>query len=71
MAGQIFYRERRKIEKGDKKPRFVICAVYDTPLDVITEHFKKNELEVIAKECNAKLVFLENIEEEHKFKEST
>ncbi|MBP1721947.1 MAG: hypothetical protein H6Q45_559 [Deltaproteobacteria bacterium] len=28
MAGKIFYRERRKIGKEEKKPRFKIVAVY-------------------------------------------
>lgn len=69
MAGKIFYRERRKVERGEKKPRFTITAVYDLPLKVVAEHYKKNELEEIAKETGAELVFLDNIKESHTYKE--
>jgi len=69
MAGKIFYRERRKIEKGEKKPRFTVCAVYDVNLTFIPEHFKKTELEKIALEVGAELILLDSEKETNKYKE--
>ena len=48
MAGKIFYRERRKVDKGEEKPRFAVAAVYDMELQFVSEHFRKSELEEIA-----------------------
>ena len=70
MAGKIFYRERRKVEKGDKKPRYTICAVYDTDLTFIPEHFKRTELEQIAKAVGAELSLLDSDHESHSYHES-
>jgi len=69
MAGKIFYRERRKVEKGEKKPRFMIAAVYEMNLNVIAEHFKKSELEQIAADTGAELVFLASEEKSKKYGE--
>ncbi|HOO73636.1 MAG TPA: hypothetical protein PK926_17885 [Spirochaetota bacterium] len=69
MAGKIFYRERRKVEKGEKKARFTVAAVSDLDIDFIAEHFRKNELEQIAAEVGAELVLLEDIKETEHYKE--
>jgi hypothetical protein len=66
MAGKIFYRERRKVEKGEKKPRYTVAAVYDIKLDFVSEHFRKSELEEIATAIGAELVFLTNDRETKK-----
>lgn len=66
MAGKIFYRERRKVEKGEKKPRFAVAAVYDTDIQFVSEHFKKSELEAIASATGAELILLENDENSKK-----
>ena len=34
MAGKIFYRERRKVGKDEKKPRFKMVAVSGVDLKV-------------------------------------
>ncbi len=60
MAGKIFYRERRKVAKGEEKPRYAVAAVYDLELDFVSEHFRKSELEEIAAATGAELVFLSN-----------
>jgi len=60
MAGKIFYRERRKVEKGEEKPRFTVAAVYDIELQFVSEHFRKSELEEIAAATGAELVLLAN-----------
>ena len=59
MPGKIFYRERRKIEEGEKKPRFRVVAVSGVELDFFAQHLRQSELKAIAKEVGAELVALE------------
>lgn len=66
MAGTIFYRERRKVDEGEKKPRFNIVAVADANLKIHVKHLRKGELEAIAKAIGAELVQLEVDEKGHK-----
>ena len=63
MAGKIFYRERRKVDKKDKKPRFKIIAHSGTDLTILAEHFKKKELEAIAASADAELVLIDSPKE--------
>ena len=57
MAGKIFYRERRKIKDGDKKPRFRVVGVLDCNLKIYADHLRLSELENMAEEAQADLVF--------------
>ena len=59
MAIKIFVRERRKVEKGEKKPRFRVVGVSGGDLQILAEHFRKKELEQIAQETGAAIVWLE------------
>lgn len=59
MNGQIFYRERTKAREGSRTPRFRIIAVSGIDLKVYGTHFRKKELEQIAKATGAELVALE------------
>ncbi len=59
MAGQIFYRERVKAKEGAHSPRFRVIAVSGLDLKVYGEHFRKKELEQIAKATGADLIALE------------
>jgi hypothetical protein len=59
METMIFVRERRKIEKGEKKPRYRVCGVTGGDLRLYTIHMRQKELEQIAKATGAKLVILE------------
>ncbi len=58
MAGKIFYRERTKTVEGKRQPRFRMVAVADVDLTFFGEHFRKSELEAIAKAVGAELVLL-------------
>jgi hypothetical protein len=58
MEAKIFVRERRKIEKGEKKPRYRVCGVSGTNLKLYALHLRKMELDQIASEMGAKLVIL-------------
>ncbi len=59
MAGQIFIRERRKVEQGEKKPRFRVVATNDTKLRVKVKHLRKQEVDQIAKAVGAEVVILQ------------
>jgi len=59
MATKIFVRERRKIEKGEKKPRFRVVGVSGSDVKVYVKHMRKKELDQISAETGAKVVYLE------------
>jgi uncharacterized membrane protein len=58
MAGKIFYRERGKVGKGEKKARFRLVAIAGLDMKVYGKHLRKSELEQIAKAVGAELVLL-------------
>jgi hypothetical protein len=59
MATKIFVRERRKVEKGEKKPRYRVVGVSGGELKIYADHFRKKELDQIALETGATIVWLE------------
>ena len=54
---KIFVRERRKVEEGEKKPRFRVVAVTGN-LKFFADHIRKMEVEAIAREAGAEVVYL-------------
>ena len=58
MAGTIFYRERRKVKDGEKKPRFRVVAVAGGDLKIYSDHLRMSELEHIAEVTGTALVLL-------------
>jgi hypothetical protein len=68
---KIYVRERLTVGKGVKQPRFRIVAVAEEKGDSMhfkaeTVHFRKVELDQIAKDTGAEIVYLEAMpEEEH------
>lgn len=54
----IFVRERRKIEQGERKPRYRIVAVADSKIKFRADHIRKVELETIANHAGAEIVYL-------------
>jgi len=54
----IFVRERRKVEAGEKKPRFRVVGVHDLDLKIYVEHIRKTELEELARVTGASVVIL-------------
>ncbi len=62
MAGRIFYRERRKVAEGEKKPRFTLVAVTGVDLTFYPKHMRKQELEQIAEAVGAELILLKDDE---------
>lgn len=66
MAGKIFYRERRKIVDGEKKPRFRVVAVSGVDLKIYAEHLRLSELKHIAEALEAELILLRSGEKQEK-----
>ncbi|MDY7038757.1 MAG: hypothetical protein SV375_21710 [Thermodesulfobacteriota bacterium] len=64
MASKIFVRERRKIEKGEKKPRFRVVGVGGGDLKIYAKHVRKKELEQIVDTTGAEVVYLKAGKEE-------
>jgi hypothetical protein len=65
--GKIFVRERIKVGKGEGKPRFAVVAVQGIDLKVYHTHLRRAELEKLAEDVSAELVYLprgENAAEE-------
>jgi len=60
----IFVRERRKVEKGEKKPRFRVVGVSGTDLKIYVEHIRKMELDQIVEAAGANIVYLKAGKEE-------
>ena len=58
MAAKIFYRERRKVSEGEKKPRFKLVAVAGLEMKLYGKHLRKCELDQIAEALGAELVLL-------------
>jgi hypothetical protein len=65
MAGKIFYRERGKVGKGEKKPRFRLVAVAGVNLKVHGKYLRKIELDQIAEILGAELILLKTGEGKH------
>jgi hypothetical protein len=65
---KIYVRERMKVREGAKQPMFRIVAVTGGQVQVELTHFRKFELEQIAKDIGAELVYLEEIPDEDKKK---
>lgn len=55
----LFVRERRKVEKGEKKPRFAFVGSVGTDLRIKVKHVRKHEIEQIASVIGAEVVYLE------------
>jgi len=59
MALKIFVRERRKVEKGEKKPRFRVLGVSGGDLKIYAKHVRKRELDELAKSVGAEIIYIE------------
>ena len=69
---KIYVRERMKVKSGVKEPRFRILAVTGgsgtSHLKFESRHLRKVELEQIAKDVGAEVVYLEPVSEEERGK---
>lgn len=60
----IFVRERRKVETGEKKPRYRVVGVHDVNLRIYVEHIRKRELDQLAEATGSNVVILKAGKEE-------
>jgi hypothetical protein len=58
MATKIFVRERRKIEKGERKPRLRVVGVSGSDVKLYVKHIRKVELDQIHAETGAEIIYL-------------
>jgi hypothetical protein len=58
MSSKIFVRERRKVEEGEKRPRFKVLGVSGTDLKIYAKHMRKKELDQLAKAVGAEVVYM-------------
>ena len=58
MTAKIFVRERRKIQKGEKRPRYRVLGVSGGDLKVYAKHVRKKELEGLSKATGAEVIYL-------------
>ena len=56
---KIFVRERQKVGEGVRQPMFRILAVTGGQIQIEGTHFRKFEIEQIAKDIDAEVVYLE------------
>ena len=59
MASKIYVRERRKVEKGEKKPRFRVVGVSGPDIKLYVKHIRKKELDHVCRESGAVVVYLD------------
>ncbi|MDD1662137.1 MAG: hypothetical protein LUQ60_00090 [Methanomicrobiales archaeon] len=65
---KIYVRERQKVGEGVRQPMFRILAVTGGQIQIEATHFRKFEIERIAKDIDAEVVYLEPEKEGEKKK---
>ena len=65
---KIYVRERMKVGEGVKQPMYRIVAVTGGQVQIELTHFRKFEIEQIAIEIGAEVVYMEPVPEEEKKK---
>jgi TPP-dependent indolepyruvate ferredoxin oxidoreductase alpha subunit len=65
---KIYVRERQKVREGVRQPMFRILAVTGGQVQIEGTHFRKIEIETIAKDVGADIVYLEEVPDDQKKK---
>ncbi len=65
---KIYVRERQKVGEGVESPKYRIVAVTGGEIQIAATHFRKFEIEQIAKDVKAEVVYMKPVDEEHKKK---
>ena len=66
---KIYVRERQKVGEGVESPKYRVVAVTGGEIQIEATHFRKFEIEQIAKDINAEIVFMKPVADEHKKKQ--
>jgi hypothetical protein len=65
---KIYVRERQKVGEGVESPKYRIVAVTGGEIQIEATHFRKFEIEQIAKDVKAEVVFMKPVADDHKKK---
>jgi predicted secreted protein len=65
---KIYVRERQKVGEGGESPKYRVVAVTGGEIQVEATHFRKFEIEQIAKDVGAEVVFMKPVVDDHKKK---
>jgi len=65
---KIYVRERQKVGEGVESPKYRIVAVTGGQIQIEVPHFRKFEIEQIAKDIEAEVVFLKPVPDDQKRK---
>ena len=65
---KIYVRERQKVGDGVESPKYRIVAVTGGQLQIEAPHFRKFEIEQIAKDVGAQVIFMKPVPDEQKKK---
>jgi hypothetical protein len=65
---KIYVRERQKVGEGVHQPKFRFVAVTGGQIQIDATHFRKIEIEQIAKDVGAQVIYLEPVPEEERKK---
>jgi hypothetical protein len=65
---KIYIRERQKVGEGVESPKYRIVAVTGGQIQIEATHFRKFEIEQLAKDVGAEIVYLKPVPDEHKGK---
>jgi hypothetical protein len=68
MNMKIYVRERQKVGEGVESPKYRIIAVTGGELQIEAPHFRKFEIEQIAKDVSAQVIFMKPVPDEQKKK---
>ena len=63
---KIYVRERQKVGEGVESPKYRIIAVTGGEIQIEAPHFRKFEIEQIAKDVGAQVVFMTPVPDEQK-----
>jgi len=65
---KIYVRERQKVGEGVESPKYRVIAVTGGQLQIEATHFRKFEIEQIAKDIKAEVVFMKPVADDQKKK---
>ena len=66
---KIYVRERQKVGEGVESPKYRVIAVTEGQIQIQATHFRKFEIEQIAKDVGAEVVFMKPVADDHKKKQ--
>jgi hypothetical protein len=67
-AMKIYVRERQKVGEGVESPKYRVVAVTGGQIQIEATHFRKFEIEQIAKEIKAEVVYMSPVPVEQRKK---